>query len=101
VSRARLIGLGLLLALEACAPPPSDSGYRVVAADITYGPHDRRDREWRALMTAMDRCHQGGFTDAQPDKPPRSQCLETGPDGCTRFGEHLAWDCVGMGYQQN
>jgi hypothetical protein len=101
VSPVRLIAPGLLLLLGACAPQQPGNGYRVVAADITYGPNDRRDREWRALMTAMDRCHQGGFTDAQPDRPPQSQCLENDPGGCTRFAEHLAWDCIGMGYQQN
>ncbi|HEY2009494.1 MAG TPA: hypothetical protein VGH23_10925 [Rhizomicrobium sp.] len=96
----RLAAPGALLLLFACAPQ-SDTGYRVVTADVTYGATDRRDREWRALMTAMDRCHQGGFADAQPDRPPQTRCLESGPGGCTRFAEHLAWDCIGMGYQQN
>lgn len=96
----RLAALGVLLLLFACAPQ-SDTGYRVVTADVTYGPNDRRDREWRALMTAMDRCHLGGFSDAQPDRPPQTRCLESGAGGCTRFAEHLAWDCIGMGYQQN
>ena len=98
---SRLAASSVVLLLAACAPQPSNSGYRVVAADITYGPNDRRDREWRALLTAMDRCHRDGFTDAQPDRPPQSQCLENGATGCTRFAEHLAWDCIGMGYQQN
>ncbi|HSS15305.1 MAG TPA: YecR family lipoprotein [Rhizomicrobium sp.] len=96
--------LAALLPLAACAPQQTndaDNGYRVVRMDITYAPADKRDREWRALMVAMDRCHQGGFTDAQPAHQPETRCLESGPDGCTRFAAHLAWDCIGMGYQQN
>ena len=96
----RLAALTMLLLSSACAPG-SDTGYRVETADITYGPNDRRDKEWRALMTAMDSCHAGGFADAQPDKPPVTRCLESGAKGCTRFAEHLAWDCIGMGYQPN
>jgi hypothetical protein len=92
----------LLLSLAGCAPQQADdNGYRVVSQDITYGPNDRRDREWRALMAAMDRCHAGGFGDAQPAAAPETRCLETGPGGCTRFAAHLSWDCIGMGYQPN
>jgi hypothetical protein len=87
--------------LTACAAQQGGDGYRVVHADITYGPHDKRDREWRALMTALDRCHDGGFSDAQPVAPPQTRCLDNGPDGCRRFAASMNWDCVGMGYQPN
>lgn len=97
-----LLVLTILLPLGACtAGQTGDDGYRVVTADITYGPHDKRDREWRALMTAMDHCHQGGFVDAQPAHPPQTRCLETAASGCVRYAAHLAYDCIGMGYQQN
>lgn len=105
VPHRTLAALLLLLAvpLAACAPQPTDAdgGYSVVRLDITYTPADQRDRQWRALMTAMDRCHQGGFTDAQPAHPPQTRCLETAANGCTRFAAHLVYDCIGMGYQQN
>lgn len=93
--------LVLLLPLAACAPQQDADGYRVVRQDITYAPAEKRDREWRALMVAMDSCHQGGFTAAQLAGPPETRCLESGPNGCTRFAARLAWDCIGMGYQQN
>ncbi len=93
--------LSALLLIAACAPGHGDDGYRVVAADITYGAADQRDQEWRALMRAMDECHNGGFSDAQPATPPKARCLESDAGGCTRFAEHLAFDCIGMGYQAN
>jgi hypothetical protein len=89
------------LPLAGCDAGLGDTGYKVVAADITYGPGDKRDREWNALMKAMDTCHNSGFTDAQPAVPPKTQCLESGPNGCTRFAAHLTFDCIGMGYQSN
>jgi hypothetical protein len=104
MSQARTACPALILVLAVCAcaaAPAGDGGYKVVQQDITYGPHDRRDREWRALMMAMDRCHQSGFTDAQPAAAPQPRCLESGPGGCVRFAAHLSWDCIGMGYQQN
>jgi hypothetical protein len=97
-SRLLLFALLAVLPLTACQ---GDTGYKVVAADITYGPSDRRDREWDALSRAMDACHDSGFIDAQPAAPPQTRCVENGPHGCTRFAAHLAFDCIGMGYQLN
>jgi len=95
------IALLLAVALASCAPQQTNDGYRVETADITYGPNDRRDQEWHALMKAMDSCHAGGFSDAQPDRPPQTRCIEQGPGGCTRYAAHLTYDCIGMGYQSN
>ena len=98
----RPAALILVLAVGACAASQTgDDGYKVVQQDITYGLNDKRDREWRALMVAMDQCHQGGFTDAQPAAPPQTRCLESGTGGCVRFAAHLSWDCIGMGCQSN
>lgn len=106
MSHPRAPFLLAVLFLAACAPQQTndaddEGGYRVVRLDITYTPADQRDRQWRALMTAMDRCHLGGFTDAQPAHPPETRCLENGASGCTRFAAHLVYDCIGMGYQPN
>lgn len=99
---SRPAALILVLAICACAARHTgDDGYKVVQQDVTYGPNDRRDREWRALMVAMDECHQSGFTDAQPATAPQIRCLEIDEGGCVRFSAHLSWDCIGMGYQPN
>lgn len=103
MSRLPLVPLAFLalLPLAGCDTGQGTAGYKVVAADITYGPADRRDQEWRALMKAMDSCHAGGYSDAQPDRAPQTRCIEQGPGGCTRYAAHLAYDCIGMGYQSN
>ena len=91
-----------LFLLAGCAPQQSSNkGYMVVDTDITYGALDRRDREWHALMAALDRCHSQGYADAQRAAAPQTRCLDSGPDGCRRFAAHLSWDCIGMGYQPN
>ena len=90
------------LLLSGCATRQNDdAAYRTVHMDITYGPHDKRDREWNALMVALDRCHRDGYSDAQPAAKPETRCLDNGPDGCLRFTASLRWDCIGMGYQPN
>jgi hypothetical protein len=99
---SRLAALILGLAICACAARHTgDDGYKVVQQDVTYGPNEKRDREWRALMVATDECHQSGFTDAQPTAAPQTRCLDIGESGCVRFSAHLSWDCIGMGYQSN
>jgi hypothetical protein len=91
----------MLLLAYGCTGP-QNNGYLVVNTDITYGVSDRSAREWRALMTALDRCHGQGYVDAQRTGTPETQCLEeNGPDGCRRFAAHISWDCIGMGYQSN
>lgn len=99
---ARIGALSALLLAMACAGPENaGGGFLVVHSDATYGPQDRRAREWDALMAALDRCHSQGYVDAQPAAPPDRRCLDTGPEGCRRTLAHFSWDCVGMGYQSN
>jgi len=98
----RPAALILVLVVGGCAASRTgDDGYKVVQQDITYGLSDKRDREWRALMVAMDQCHQSGFTDAQPAAAPQVHCQDRDSGGCRRFSATLRWDCIGMGYQDN
>lgn len=101
--RALLCSLAAVMLLASCAGGrgSGDDGYAHVEADITYGAHDQRAREWDALMVALDRCHQQGYADAQAAAAPQTRCLENGPDGCQRSAAHITWDCIGMGYQPN
>ena len=99
---ARAVALSALFLTAGCAGAENaGGGFLVVQSDITYGPHDQRVREWRALMAALDRCHGQGYADAQAANPPETRCIESGPEGCRRTLAHLSFDCIGMGYQPN
>jgi len=106
VSKARavycLAALIVLLVVCACsAQQTGEDGYKVVRQDIAYGVGEEQANQWKALMAALDICHQAGFTDAQRAQAPQIRCLESDSGGCSRFATTLSWDCIGMGYQDN
>ncbi len=70
-----------------------------VSVAFEFGANDRSERQWRALLTALDKCHREGYQDADLVRSPKAICKESGPNGCSRFAATASYDCIGMGYQ--
>ena len=93
-----LLVMVVLLPLAGCASDPAGQD-ATAQVSFDYTRADRQNREWRGLLTAMDRCHQQGYRDAWPKGTPVSTCRQVEGDACTLYHERAAYDCVGMGYQ--
>lgn len=84
----------LIGACDAQASP--NATYKRVESGYAYGIGDRKIHEWRGLMAALDKCHQGGFSNAEPAGLPQITCTEGSASGCTRYHATQEYDCVGM-----
>jgi hypothetical protein len=87
--------------LAGCGAPPENGGYKVVRESYDYGAADQHSQQWNSQSAALEKCHQSGFTNAEPAAAPSTQCLEGADGGCRRWRASIAYDCVGMGWQDN
>jgi hypothetical protein len=96
---AMLLAALILPLLSCCgsAQSSSDSGYKTVQSSYDYSGDNKRTREWRALMTALDKCHQGGFNNAELAGPEQTTCMQGSANGCVSYHATQVYDCVGMG----
>ena len=86
-----------LLTYGCGAGTAADAGYKTVEVSYAYDAQNQETRKWRALMTALDKCHAGGFNNAAPAKPPDLICTVTKADICTTYHVIQVYDCYGMG----
>jgi hypothetical protein len=86
-----------LLTCCVSAQSSGDSGYKTVQASYDYVGDNKRTREWRAEMTALDKCHQSGFNNAEPAGPPQTTCMQGSANGCVNFHVTQVYNCFGMG----
>jgi hypothetical protein len=78
-----------------------NGGYKVARESYDYGAQDQRSQQWNSQSAALESCHQSGFTNAEPAAPPQTSCISGSADSCTRWHATIAYDCVGMGWQDN
>ena len=84
--------------LAACASG-QNAQYKVVTVSYEASASDDSARSWRALMEALDRCHLGGYQDAQLADAPQRVCKTGDENNCALFRVTLKYDCIGLGYQ--
>lgn len=95
-----LLVLCALLPVAGCATGRTlRHPYPVATVSYEYAPADRSQRQWRAKLTALDECHMKGYQDAEPKGPPQTVCEKSGARSCTVYRASIAYDCIGMGYQ--
>ena len=95
MNRTIPFALAALMALSGCV---THHKVMQVSKTYTYEPANRKDREWHALMQALDSCHHEGFKDATPSAKPAPICEERRNTVCRRSRVTMTYDCTG-GYQ--
>jgi hypothetical protein len=95
---AAVLAIVTLPLLTCCcsADTSADSSFKTVQSSYDYSGDNRRTREWRSMMTALDKCHQSGFNNAEPAGPPQTTCMQGSIDGCSSYHATQVYDCVGM-----
>lgn len=96
-SYATALAIAILPLLTCCgnAEPSSGDGYKTVQLSYDYAGDNKRTREWRASMTAQDKCHQSGFGSAERAGPPEEACMQGSQNGCVSYHATQTYDCVG------
>lgn len=95
-----ILAIMICSVLQGCAAGgAAKPQYPTVKVSYSYGAHDKSERAWRALLRALDECHNDGYRDAYPAAAPVIACDQSAGGNCTRFQASASYDCVGMGYQ--
>jgi len=98
--RKTLLTLCIFVVVAGCGTAHTPGHpYPVATVSYEYAPADRSQRQWRARLTALDECHMKGYLDAEPKGPPQTLCEKSGTRSCSLYKASIAYDCIGMGYQ--
>ncbi len=91
--------LAAIVPILALRAETRDAQYQTVTVTATYTKSNQSQREWRAFLQALDRCHGAGYRDAELAEQPQRRCKVGDAANCSEFEVTLRYDCIGMGYQ--